>query len=233
MIEETKRISFHRCSSDDLPVRWLCNVVLFSAMLTTIALPVCAADGQFIPHNTPTYVATAKNLGAKDSSQTIDVSIWLNPHNRVALDALASELYNPNSSSYRHWLKSSDIAFRFAPTAAEAKVVQDFLESNKLKVVSMGANNFYVRARGTVADAENAFHVQLNDYQVGGNAVKMDASEGIADIPMNRSLFVQKLTANDPVRPEAVYNLKTVEEKMDQFAVEVLRLQEAGPAKPE
>jgi subtilase family serine protease len=152
-------------------------VVLFSAVLTTIALPVCAADGQFIPHNTPTYVATAKNLGAKDSAQTIDVSIWLNPHNRAALDALASELYNPfNSSSYRHWLKSSDIAFRFAPTAAEAKVVQDFLESNHLKVVSVGANS-YVRARGTVADAENAFHVQLNDYQVGGKALWANASD--------------------------------------------------------
>ena len=75
MIEEMKRISFHRCSSDDLPVRWLCNVVLFSAVLTTIVLPVRAADGQFIPNNTPAYVASAKNLGTADPSQTIEVSI--------------------------------------------------------------------------------------------------------------------------------------------------------------
>jgi hypothetical protein len=55
------------------------------------------------------------------------------------------------------------------------------------------------------------------DYQVGGNAVKIDASEGMADIPMNRSLFVQKLTADDPVRPEAVYDLKTVDEVFEHF----------------
>jgi len=55
------------------------------------------------------------------------------------------------------------------------------------------------------------------DYQVGGNAVKVDASEGMADIPMNRSMFVQKLTSNDPVRPEAVYDLKTVEEVFAHF----------------
>ena len=55
------------------------------------------------------------------------------------------------------------------------------------------------------------------DYQVGGNAVKMDASEGMADIPMNRSLFVQKLTADDPIRPEAVYDLKTVDEVFEHF----------------
>ena len=75
----------------------------------------------------------------------------------------------------------------------------------------------------------------MYDYQVGGNAVKMDASEGMADIPMNRSLFVQKLTANDPVRPEAVYDLKTVEEVFEHFkpAVEVEFEQQDGSSKSE
>lgn len=61
------------------------------------------------------------------------------------------------------------------------------------------------------------------EYQVGGNAVKVDASEGMADISMNRSLFVQKLTADDPIRPEAVYDLKTVDEVFEHFkpAIEV------------
>lgn len=59
------------------------------------------------------------------------------------------------------------------------------------------------------------------DYEVGGNAVKMDASEGMASISMNRSLFVQKLTADDPIRPEAVYDLKTVEEVFDHYKPKV------------
>jgi predicted component of type VI protein secretion system len=75
----------------------------------------------------------------------------------------------------------------------------------------------------------------MYDYQVGGNAVKMDASEGMAEISMNRSLFVQKLTADDPVRPEAVYDLKTVEEVFEHFkpAVEVEFEQEDGSNKSE
>jgi subtilase family serine protease len=159
-----------------LPLRSVCLVAFLTAMLTTIVVPVRAADGQFIPNNTPAYVASAKNLGTANPSQTIAVSIWLNPHNRAALDALASDLYNPKSSSYRHWLKSSDIAARFAPTAAEAKTVQEFFESNSLKVVRVGPNNFYVRARGTVADVESAFHVQLNNYQVGSKVLVANAS---------------------------------------------------------
>jgi predicted component of type VI protein secretion system len=73
------------------------------------------------------------------------------------------------------------------------------------------------------------------DYQVGGNAVKMDASEGMAEISMNRSLFVQKLTADDPVRPEAVYDLKTVDEVFEHFkpAVDVEFETQDGSAKEE
>lgn len=73
------------------------------------------------------------------------------------------------------------------------------------------------------------------DYQVGGNAVKVDASEGMADISMNRSLFVQKLTADDAVRPEAVYDLKTVDEVFEHYkpSVEVEFETQDGSTKDE
>jgi subtilase family serine protease len=142
-------------------------LLLVTALLPGILLPVYAADGQLIAHNTPAYVSTAKNLRAEDPAKTIEVSIWLQPHNRSGLDSLARDLYNPNSPNYRHWLKNSDIAAQFAPTAAEAKIVQEFFESHNLRVVRVGPNNFSVRAQGTVANVENAFHVQLNDYRVG------------------------------------------------------------------
>lgn len=59
------------------------------------------------------------------------------------------------------------------------------------------------------------------DYQVGGNAVKVDASEGMADIPMNRSLIVQQLTDQPPVKPQSVYDLKTVDEVFNHFKPKV------------
>ena len=65
--------------------------------------------------------------------------------------------------------------------------------------------------------------------------MKVDASEGMADISMNRSLFVQKLTADDPVRPEAVYDLKTVDEVFEHFkpSVEVEFETQDGSTKEE
>jgi len=59
------------------------------------------------------------------------------------------------------------------------------------------------------------------EYGIGGQEVKQDASEGIADIAMNRTLFVQKLTSDAPPKPKAVYDLKTVEDVFDHFKPEV------------
>ena len=195
MIAENKERSLCPSPFDSLALPRLRFVALLAAMLATIVLPSQAADGQFIAHNTPAYVATATNLRAEDPTQTIEVSIWLNPHNRAVLDALASDLYNPNSPNYRHWLKSSEIAARFAPTAAEAGIVQDFLESHNLKVVRVGPNNFYVRGRGTVADVEKAFRVQLNDYQVGNKVLRASANDPYIEGPA--SALVQSVSGLD------------------------------------
>lgn len=161
---------------------WAAVLVLITA-LTMPAFVVRAYGGQVIAHNTPAYVATAKKLGAEDSSKTIDVSIWLQPHNRAALNALVRDLYDPASHNYRQWLKTSDIVAQFAPTAEESKVVQEFFASKNLAVVSVDPNNFYVRARGTIAAIENAFHVKLNDYQVGEQTLRANASDPAIDGP--------------------------------------------------
>jgi subtilase family serine protease len=185
VIAHKESVSLHSASRRSLQICWLnfAVLVLLASAVLSASVPAYAANGQLVAHNTPAYVSTAKNLGAEDPSQIMEVSIWLNPRNRAALDALASELYNPKSPNYRHWLKSSDIAARFAPIAAEAKIIQDFFESHNLKVVSVGPNNFYVRARGKVADVESAFQVQLNSYQVGSQIFRANATDPYIDGP--------------------------------------------------
>jgi subtilase family serine protease len=158
---------------------WLYVVV--ATLIASVALPALADSGKIITHNTPRYVSTAKNLGTEDPSKTIEVSIWLNPHNRGGMDAVARELYDRTSTNYRHFLKPGQIAERFAPTVEEAKTVQQFFESHNLKVVKVGENNFYVRARGTVGDVETAFRVQLNNYQVRNKVVRANAGDPYVD----------------------------------------------------
>jgi subtilase family serine protease len=173
---QERKAAFY-CSShfDNIKKIRLSFVVM--TLIGCAALAANAADGRLVAHNTPGYVATAKNLGAEDPSKTIEVSVWLNPHNRGGMDALARQLYDRTSPNYRHFLTRSQFAERFAPTAEEAKTVQQFFESHNLKVVTVGGDNFFVRARGTVSDVETAFHVQLNNYQVRNKTIRANSSD--------------------------------------------------------
>ena len=54
-------------------------------------------------------------------------------------------------------------------------------------------------------------------YSIGGTVVETEAFEAFADIPQNRVLLAEKLTATTPVKPEIVEGLTTVEEVFGHF----------------
>ena len=63
--------------------------------------------------------------------------------------------------------------------------------------------------------------MDLNNYGIGGNEVKIDASEGIADIPQNRTLLVEQLTKDEPITPDVVEGLTSIEDVFGYFKPEV------------
>jgi hypothetical protein len=66
------------------------------------------------------------------------------------------------------------------------------------------------------------FLSSMYTYGIGGQERKLDnASESISDIPLNRTLLVQKLTTNTPLRPQIVEGLKTPEAVFAHFKPEV------------
>lgn len=73
------------------------------------------------------------------------------------------------------------------------------------------------------------------NYGIGGQEVPKDASEGIADIPMNKTLMLEKLTSNDPIKPQLVEGLKTIDEVFAHFKpnTEVEFQKEDGSAQSE
>src|SRR6202789_1355511 len=159
-----------RPANADVVFQWLSCVAVVIAM-SCAPLSANTPGANVIANNIPSYVATAKNLGAEDSAKVIEVSIWLQLHNRSQFDALTQSLYDRGSSSYHHWLKPNDIAARFAPTAQEAKTVQQFFAAHNLTVVKTGPNNFYVRARGRVGVVEKRSRDRSNNFRVGDKTI--------------------------------------------------------------
>lgn len=57
----------------------------------------------------------------------------------------------------------------------------------------------------------------MYNYEVGGNEVKVDANEAINEIQANKTLLVSQLTSEEPIQPEIVPGLKTVEDVFRHF----------------
>lgn len=59
------------------------------------------------------------------------------------------------------------------------------------------------------------------DYEIGGNERKVDTSEAFGEIAPNKTLFIQKLTDNEPIKPEKVEGLRNVEDVFEHFKPKV------------
>lgn len=57
----------------------------------------------------------------------------------------------------------------------------------------------------------------VEKYNIGGTVAETDASEAFADIPQNRVLMVEKLTAKSASKPEVIQDLTSVEAVFEHF----------------
>lgn len=61
----------------------------------------------------------------------------------------------------------------------------------------------------------------IMEYGIGGNEVRVDASESIAAIPENRTLLVEQLTSDEPVNPEVIEGLTSIDQVFSHFKPKV------------
>jgi len=116
-------------------------------------------------------------MGPEDESKSITVTVWLNLHNKPALDALVQQMYDSSSPSYHHFLTMQEYKEQFAPSAKDAAAVRDFLISHNMSVTSIDQNNHYVVAQARVGDAQKAFNTPINRVLLNGAVHRMTASE--------------------------------------------------------
>lgn len=58
-------------------------------------------------------------------------------------------------------------------------------------------------------------------YGLGGTEVKTDANEALQEIPQNRTLLIEKLTQDQPIKPQVVKGLKTIDDVFEHYKPEV------------
>ena len=124
--------------------------------------PRVALSGQNVP-----LIQRAHFLQAADPGQTLNLSISLYPRNAAGLTSLLHAIYTPGSAEYHHYLTPAEFQQQFAPTGDQVQQVVAFLQSQHVSVGTIAPNNLLIDATATVASAQQAFQVQINNYQLG------------------------------------------------------------------
>lgn len=151
--------------------------------LSLLSLPILIHAQTLISESTatnkgvPRFTSFAQQMGPEDSSKTIDVTIHLKLHSRQVLDQTVTNLYDPASASYQRWLTPQQFHQQFSPTSQELEVVKQFASSHNLHITATDKGNHFVRARGTVADVESAFQVQIQRFALNGKTYRANTSE--------------------------------------------------------
>jgi subtilase family serine protease len=128
----------------------------------------------------PAFAATPKQgtvVGPEEATKSISVTVWLNLHNKAALDSLVEGMYDPASPNFHHFLTMKEYQEEFAPSAKDMAQVHAFLAAHNMVVTSTDQANHFVVAQTTVGDAQKAFGVQINRVMVNGVMHSMADSE--------------------------------------------------------
>jgi uncharacterized repeat protein (TIGR01451 family) len=137
--------------------------------LLALALPgvVAAQQLKTLSGHVPWAVSrfNLKPIGDVSANTNLNLAISLPVQNEPDLDSLLSQIYDPASTNYHHYLKAGEFSRRFGPSAADYQKVVDFAKANNLAIVHSYSNQMLLDVSGKVSDIENAFHTKLRTYR--------------------------------------------------------------------
>lgn len=145
-----------------------------------------------IPGSAPSVPQNARLSGQLSSTDQLTISVVLHPNNEAQMNALLAGLYDVSSPAYHHWLGTGQFNARFAPTAAQIAQVRSFLTQAGLRTIDT-STPFLVRAVGTVAQIEAAFHTHLSTY-TAANGRHFFQNDSPVQVPANLGSLVLAVT---------------------------------------
>ena len=147
----------------------LISVMLVIALLLLFISPFTHANPT-IPRATlsdsvSAYTSKSQLVANTPVNQPISLAIGLNLRNTANLASYLREITDPHSPLYRHYLNSISFAALYGPLSQSEDAISAFLRSQGFKITGTYPNHLIIDAVGTVAQAQNAFQVQINNYR--------------------------------------------------------------------
>jgi subtilase family serine protease len=148
--------------------RRLSVFVLTLAAMVSGANVICQAAPQaLLTRHTREAVVSgqAVSMGQLPESQMMRFDVMLALRDQSGLEHLLQQLYDPSSSSYRHFLSVEEFTARFGPSQNDYDALIQFAKANGFTVVSGSRNRVDVQLKGSVGAIEKVLHVSMGYYQ--------------------------------------------------------------------
>ncbi|GAC1567843.1 MAG: hypothetical protein NVS3B14_15140 [Ktedonobacteraceae bacterium] len=110
-------------------------------------------------------VARSQVVGSVDPQLRLSMSVNLSLRDQSVLKQYVRALYTPGSYLYHRYLRPSDFAALYGPSAQEVQQVADYLRAQGFSVTRANAGQQVIDFSGTVAQAQQAFAVQILNYR--------------------------------------------------------------------
>ncbi len=157
---------------------WVGGPLIARAAATTqplvparIVQPLNPQDTVPLPGNTSPLATPPSDLGLADPTRRIDNMVLVllrSAEQDRALTVFNERQYDPSSPDYHHWLKPEEFGETYGPANADVAVVTAWLRSQGFTVGSVGRGRMLIPFSGSVAQVQNAFHVQMHRYLQDG-----------------------------------------------------------------
>ncbi len=113
----------------------------------------------------PALVARSKQIGPVNPQQQLSLSISLRLRNESALKNYVDDMSRPKSANYHRYLTLAQLAMAFLPAPATHEAVLRYLQDAGFTITHTYTHRMQIDFTGTVAQAEQVFHVQINTYK--------------------------------------------------------------------
>src|SRR5213080_1925057 len=173
----------------------LAVALIFSSIALSFIALAAPSTRSTLKGSKPSWAGPKNDIGKADARASIGFRVYLGWNNASAAEALARAVSDPRSKSYRHYLTPAQFRQQFAPTANPVAQVQNWLTSQGFSLVYTPANNHYVSAQGTVAQAQAAFGTSFGMYKTQGLTLRSPSAD--VSIPSSISGMVSGVVGLD------------------------------------
>lgn len=154
---------------------WVAALLTGVALLLIPTAPAGAATSMKIQGRAPAAVPANKS-GPTPAGELIEFDVGIELKNLAGAEALAKEVTDPTSWSYRRYLSPQQWESRFSPSVKADKEVEKSLRKAGFKITAVTPDRMTIEAEGTAEQIEAYFETTLARYEVGEETVRLASS---------------------------------------------------------